>query len=90
MTTNPTPAPRSAEKVLAEEFFLARSKILDLAAMLDRLERADGSVDDHARHALLERAIEILLDDQDDKAGRVQLLMSRPYDPDWRKTYGLR
>lgn len=90
MTTNPVPAPRNAEKVLADEFFLARSKILDLAAMLDRLERADGSVDDHARRALLQRALEILLDDQDDKAGRVQLLMSRPYDPDWRKTYGLR
>ncbi|MFM7034764.1 MAG: hypothetical protein ACKOYJ_06170 [Planctomycetia bacterium] len=90
MTTNPTPAPRNAEKVLSEEFFLVRAKILDIAAMLDRLERAEGSVDDHARRALLRRAMEILLDDQGDKASRVQLLMSRPYDPDWRRTYGLR
>jgi hypothetical protein len=69
MSNDPKPTSRSAQKVLTEEFFLSRSKILDLAATLDRLDRAEGSVDD--------------------KAKRVQLLMSRPYDPDWRKNYGL-
>jgi len=89
MSNHPQPAPRSAEKVLAEEFFLARSKILDLAATLDRLDRADGSVDQSQQRRLLEQGMQILLDDQPDKAKRVQLLMSRPYDPDWRKNYGL-
>jgi hypothetical protein len=89
MSNDPKPAARHAQKILAEEFFLARSKILDLAATLDRLERAEGSIDEHQQRLLLQQGIEILLDDQSDKAKRVQLLMSRPYDPDWRKNYGL-
>jgi len=89
MSTDPKPAARRAEKILAEEFFLARSKILDLAATLDRLERGQGSVDELQQRLLLQQGMEILLDDQSDKARRVQLLMSRPYDPNWRKNYGL-
>lgn len=89
MSQDPKPPSRSAEKVLSEEFFIARSKILDLAATLDRLERADGSLEALHQLKLLEQGMEILLDDQSDKAKRVQLLMSRPYDPDWRKNYGL-
>ena len=89
MSQVPKPSARSAEKVLSEEFFIARSKILDLAATLDRLERADGSLEALHQLKLLEQGMEILLDDQSDKSKRVQLLMSRPYDPDWRKNYGL-
>ena len=89
MSQDPKPPARSAEKVLLEEFFIARSKILDLAATLDRLERADGSLEALHQLKLLEHGMEILLDNQSDKAKRVQLLMSRPYDPDWRKNYGL-
>ena len=89
MSQDPKPPARSAEKVLSEELFIARSKILDLAATLDRLERADGSLEALHQLKLLEQGMEILLDDQSDKAKRVQLLMSRPYDPDWRKNYGL-
>ncbi|MFN7734040.1 MAG: hypothetical protein ACK5OB_19235 [Pirellula sp.] len=81
--------PRTAEQILAEEFLLARSKILDLAATLDRLERASGNVDGLPPSKLLEQGLAILRDDQPDKAKRVQLLMSRPYDPDWRNAYGL-
>lgn len=99
MSTKPNPSPahpsdppaasRDAHQVLAEEFLSARSKILDLAATLDRLERANGNVDHASQMQLLIHGIETLLDGQADKARRVQLLMSRHYDPDWRKTYGL-
>lgn len=89
MSNDPKSAARSAEKILAEEFFLARSKILDLAATLDRLGRAQGAVDELQHRKLLQQGMEILLDDKPEKAKRVQLLMSRPYDPDWRKNYGL-
>jgi hypothetical protein len=53
------------------------------------LDRAEGSVDQLQQRQLLQQGIEILLDHHPDKAKRVQLLMSRPYDPDWRKNYGL-
>jgi len=89
MSQDPKPPARSAEKVLSEDIFIDRSKILALAATLDRLERADGSLEALHQLKLLEQGMEILLDDQSDKAKRVQLLMSRPYDPDWRKNYGL-
>ena len=89
MSNDPKPVSLSAQKVLTEEFFLSRSKILDLAATLDRLDRAEGSVDQLQQRQLLQQGIEILLDNEPDKAKRVQLLMSRPYDPDWRKNYGL-
>lgn len=85
----PPAASRDAQQVLAEEFLTARSKILDLAATLDRLDRASGNVDHAAQMQLLIQGLETLLDGQADKARRVQLLMSRHYDPDWRKTYGL-
>lgn len=85
----PPVASRDAQQVLAEEFLTARSKILDLAATLDRLERANGNLDHAAQMQLLIHGMEILLDGEVDKARRVQLLMSRLYDPEWRKTYGL-
>ncbi len=80
MTTNPI---RTAERLLSEEFLSARSKILDLAATLDRLDRAPGSVDEAAAMQLLSQALRVLCDDQSDKAKRVQLLMSRPYESNW-------
>ncbi len=89
MSIDPNAVQRTAEKVLAEEFLSARSKILDLAAILDRLERAPGSIENAAQMQLLGQGLKILCDDEFDKARRVQLLMSRQYDPDWRKTYGL-
>ncbi len=67
-----------------ERFFLeSRSKLLDLAATFDRLDRAEGSVANDPRRAKLEAALRLLLDGQPDRAERLQVLFSRPYDPDW-------
>ncbi len=76
---------RTAEKILSDEYLVARSKILELAATFDRLHAAPGEVDQSPLKGLLDRALEILTDSEADKARRVQLLMSREYDPDWRK-----
>jgi len=89
MSESPKPTQRRAEQVLTEEFLLARSKILDLAATIDRLQRADGQIESSEKRELLEQGIKILLDDQGEKAKRVQLLMSRQYNPKWREQYGL-
>lgn len=76
--------PRDAERILNEEFIIARSKILELAATLDRLDRAPGQIKNTTSQKLLEQGLAILCDDQPEKAKRVQLLMSRQYDPEWR------
>jgi hypothetical protein len=89
MSTDPKLHRRSAEEILAEEFLQARSRILDLAAFLDRLERAPGTAEQEARMRLLAEGLEILCDDEVGKAQRVQLLMSRDYDPAWQKKYGI-
>ncbi|MFO0013574.1 MAG: hypothetical protein ACK553_12575 [Planctomycetota bacterium] len=89
MSIDPQSHRRSAEEILAEEFLQARSRILDLAAFLDRLERAPGSAEEAAQMMLLTQGLEILCDDEVGKARRVQLLMSRDYDPAWQKKYGL-
>jgi hypothetical protein len=91
MSTEPQSHRRSADAILAEEFLQARSRILDLAAFLDRLEHAPGDPDTGQgnRMRLLAEGLEILCDDEVGKARRVQLLMSRDYDPAWREKYGL-
>jgi hypothetical protein len=57
---------------------------LDIAAALDRQDRADGDVATDDRRKLLEAGIAILGSDAPDRAAQVQLLFSREYDPDWR------
>jgi hypothetical protein len=76
---------RTAVQVLADEFLVARAKVLELAATLDRIERASGEIDDSKQMILLLQGLQILCDQEIDKAKRVQLLMSRQYDPEWRE-----
>jgi len=77
-------AERSAQQIVAEDFMIARARIVELAATLDRIERATGDVDDSKNMQLLMQGMHILCDDDVEKAKRVQLLMSRQYDPQWQ------
>lgn len=65
------PIPRS--KVVDLYFMEHRAKVLDIAAFLDRHDRAapDGDEEDF-RMTALRTAIEILLDGQGDRARRIQ------------------
>ena len=84
MSTKPILIERSAEQIVVDEFMIARAKIVELAATLDRIERATGDVEDSKNMQLLVQGMHILCDDEVEKAKRVQLLMSRLYDPDWQ------
>jgi len=84
MSTKQPMAERNAAQIVADEFMIARAKIIELAATLDRIERASGNVNDSKNMQLLVHAMHILIDDQVEKAKRVQLLMSRVYDPNWQ------
>lgn len=84
MSTEPKIVERSAEQIVVDEFMIARAKIVELAATLDRIERATGDVEDSKNMQLLVQGMHILCDDEVEKAKRVQLLMSRQYDPDWQ------
>jgi soluble cytochrome b562 len=80
---------RTAQQVIADEFLIARAKILELAATLDRIERSSGDVEDSKQMNLLAQGMHILCDEEVDKAKRVQLLMSRQYDPHWQSTMSI-
>jgi len=75
---------RTRDAVLEQEFLPLRAKILEIAAGLDRLDRAVPAGDDGGRRERLEKAIQLLLADDESRAARVQLLFSRDYDEQWR------
>jgi hypothetical protein len=74
------PSPTSAAKVLDAEFLPIRCRLIDLAAALDRIGRADGAPTDDPRMAQIRRGLEILAGDAPGRAQRVQLEFSLPYD----------
>ena len=82
-------AVRSRDAVLEQEFLPLRAKILELAAGLDRLDRAGGDSRGDGRRARLEAAIQLLLADEPTRAEQVQLLFSREYDESWRREFGV-
>lgn len=82
-------SPRTKQTVLDEEFLPLRAKILEIAAGLDRLDRADGATGGDPRRERLKQALRLLLDADDRRAERVQLLFSREYDDQWRKEFGV-
>jgi hypothetical protein len=80
-----TPLP--AERALDQFFLDARGKLLEVAAVLDRLGRGSGAdaASPDPRAAKLKRAVEVLLGDAPNKAELLQQLFSLPYDPDWKR-----
>ncbi len=75
--------PMPAARALEQYFLDARSRVLDLAAVLDRLDRGAGTTD--PRLAQLRRGIETLLEGDAGRAERVQQVFSLAYDSNWKR-----
>ena len=82
---------RDVMEVLNRDFLETRCRILEVAAALDRLDRAAGHRGDapDRRLAQLRQAIEALLEPGPGRAETVQRLFSLDYDANWQKTFGL-
>ncbi|MFZ5833561.1 MAG: hypothetical protein ACOY3P_26030 [Planctomycetota bacterium] len=85
---------QSASDLLDREYLLMRSRLLELAAQFDRLERAaaaDGEPDcwrdDPRAKGLLEGLS--LLGRHGARAEQLQMLLSLPYDSQWRAAFGI-
>jgi hypothetical protein len=80
-----TPLP--ANKALDSYFLDARARLLDLAAILDRIGRGSGTADAgaDARLARIRQALEVLADESGGRAERVQKIFSLDYDPTWER-----
>lgn len=79
--------PLPAARALDQFFLDARSRLLDLAATLDRIGRgadfAGAAADPRAEK--LRKAVEVLASDAPNKAELIQQLFSLAYDPDWKR-----
>lgn len=80
---------RPAAAVFEQEYLPVRAKILEIAAALDRLDRAEGTLSTDPRRSQIRAGIEVLLGSDDDRAEQVQLIFSRPYDDEWQDKFGL-
>ncbi len=82
---------RDTLQVLDRDFLETRSRILEIAAALDRLDRAPGRAGDapDRRVAQLRQAIEALLEPGPGRAETIQRIFSLEYDPDWREKNGI-
>lgn len=84
----PATPEESAARVAEREWPPLRARIVDLAAALDRLDRAGDAAPIRAVHDEAARLIAILLDNESTgRAERVLGSMSRPYDPRWRARF---
>lgn len=62
----------SSGTALDREFFQMRSRLIELAAAMDRIERADRDASADPRMTQMRRALEIIADIASSKAMRVQ------------------
>ncbi len=82
---------RNADRILDESFLEIRAKLLEVAATLDRIDRAGEdceklSSERIAKRQQIDEAIAICSRHESDRAEQLQRLFSRPYAADWRKT----
>jgi hypothetical protein len=80
-----TPLP--ANKALDAYFLDARARLLDLAAILDRIGRGAGAAGtaEDPRLTKIRQALDVLGDESGGRAERVQKIFSLDYDPAWEK-----
>jgi hypothetical protein len=80
---NPLPAARALDQYFLE----ARCRLLDLAAILDRVRRGEHaeSVASDSRSAKIDNALEVLLSEAANKAELIQQIFSQEYDPNWKR-----
>jgi hypothetical protein len=78
---------RDAIQVLSHDFLEARGKILEIAAILDRIDRAPARHGEQpdVRLCQLRRAVEALLEPGPGRAETVQQIFSLDYDSGWRE-----
>jgi hypothetical protein len=79
----------TAQQVLEREFLALRAKILEIAATLDRIDRAGPIAENSPQMEKLREATETLLWTQGSRAEEVQLIFSRPYEPEWHEQFGI-
>jgi hypothetical protein len=79
----------TAAQVLDREFLAIRSRLIELAAALDRIDRAEGSVAADPRIEEVRRSLGVLSGAAPNRAEQVQMVFSLPYRERWREEYAV-
>ena len=81
------PNARDAIEVLDHDFLETRCKLLEIAAVLDRIDRAPARHGEHPDPRLghLRRAVEALLEPGPGRAETIQRIFSLEYEPNWER-----
>jgi hypothetical protein len=74
----------TASVSLDREFLGIRCRLIEMAAALDRIDRAGVAVAGDPRMAQIRRSLEILAGDAPDRAEQLQMVFSLPYEKEWR------
>ena len=80
--------PLPADKALENYFLEARCKLLDIAAILDRINRGQDAgqiLANDPRIEKIRKALEVLHDQSGGRAERIQQIFSLEYDSAWDK-----
>jgi hypothetical protein len=80
--------PLPADKAIDSYFLEARCKLLDVAAILDRINRGQNAGEILANDPRVEKirkALEVLHDQSGGRAERIQQIFSLEYDSSWEK-----
>ena len=80
------PLKQTAPEMLNREFLEIRCRLIDIASAMDRVDRRDGSEQAarDPRYAKIIEALGLIATGGSDRAERVQMLFSDPYQADWR------
>lgn len=83
---------RPAIEMLDRHFVEIRHRLLDIAAGLDRIDRAGGAAKTRSdpRYLQLVQATRLLIDGKPDRAERIQMAFSLPYDENWPSALGIK
>jgi hypothetical protein len=77
---NRMPATDTALQLLDRELLQIRSKLIDLAASLDRIQRVTGSLPGDPRIEKIKKAAQIIAGQSPNRAEQILMLFSLPYD----------
>jgi len=85
------PTTKTAREMLDRCFLEIRHRTLDIAAGLDRIDRAQDAAKARSdpRYLQLEQAVRLLIDGKPDRTERIQMALSLPYDEKWKSGFGV-
>jgi hypothetical protein len=83
------PTAPNVTEIVDREFPELRAGLLQVAAAMDRIQRAASAAAGDLRMRAAQQAIEILNRAEPNRAEQIQLIFSRNYDSNWKEQFGL-